>query len=295
MANPAMLAAIFAAPLDDRPRQVHADALVEAGDPRGELIRVQLELATSTRARAAALEKRSSALLRKHEAGWLRPIRAHLRSWTWRRGFLDSIETTGDRWLAGAAAILDAHPVRAVKLTSVDEPREVLAMPELERIAALDLPYADLGNDDLEWVARSGRVRGLAALGLSSNRISDSGVIALAATPFAALEVLDLSWSKIGAKGMEALISAPFFPRLKSLLLAGAARLAAVKVLARAPLAAGALVDLSRNHYRAASTDVVDALVGPGSKLPRLRLDFRTNYAPPAEIARLAKRFQLVR
>jgi uncharacterized protein (TIGR02996 family) len=42
----AFLARIIAAPADNRPRLVYADWLEEHGDPRGEFIRVQCELAT---------------------------------------------------------------------------------------------------------------------------------------------------------------------------------------------------------------------------------------------------------
>jgi uncharacterized protein (TIGR02996 family) len=43
----AFIAAIHAAPDDDGPRLMYADWLTEHGDPRGEFIRVQCELATA--------------------------------------------------------------------------------------------------------------------------------------------------------------------------------------------------------------------------------------------------------
>ena len=70
-----LLAAIHAAPDDDEARRVYADALIERGDPRGELIVLQLRRAAGDASeRENELER---ALLKRYASGWLGPI-AHL-------------------------------------------------------------------------------------------------------------------------------------------------------------------------------------------------------------------------
>ncbi|MFZ5442822.1 MAG: TIGR02996 domain-containing protein [Myxococcota bacterium] len=59
---------VFSAPGDDAARQVLADALQEAGDPRGEFIALQLQ------ADAPASARRQRTLLRKHLDSWLGPL-----------------------------------------------------------------------------------------------------------------------------------------------------------------------------------------------------------------------------
>jgi uncharacterized protein (TIGR02996 family) len=79
------LAAVYADPDDDRPRAVYADELLEKGDPRGELIQLQLNAAPTP-----AQLKRIQELIAKHERKWLgalEPIIAK-EDVEWRRGFL---------------------------------------------------------------------------------------------------------------------------------------------------------------------------------------------------------------
>ncbi|MDP1829271.1 MAG: TIGR02996 domain-containing protein [Archangium sp.] len=75
--------AVYAAPHDDAPRLVLADALLEQAAPRGELLSLQLR-ATKT----AAEERRERALLKAHAKTWLAPFGPSLGAEvTWRRGF----------------------------------------------------------------------------------------------------------------------------------------------------------------------------------------------------------------
>jgi uncharacterized protein (TIGR02996 family) len=64
-----MLAKVLAAPDDDGLRQVWADALVERGDPRGELVAIQV--AAAREALTPAQERRARSLLAKHRVEWL--------------------------------------------------------------------------------------------------------------------------------------------------------------------------------------------------------------------------------
>lgn len=62
----AMLAAIHADPFDDNLRSIYADALLERGDPRGELIQLQLQPSPSKDA-----QRRIATLLKTHARAWL--------------------------------------------------------------------------------------------------------------------------------------------------------------------------------------------------------------------------------
>jgi uncharacterized protein (TIGR02996 family) len=85
----ALLAAIYAEPDDDAPRQVYADFLMKQGDPRGELIALQL-----ARARGADPSDREVELLEAHGKKWLGPLATVLRwgksysATTFERGFV---------------------------------------------------------------------------------------------------------------------------------------------------------------------------------------------------------------
>ncbi len=63
--------ALFAAPQDDGPRLVLADALQELGDPRGEFISLQLNPRRSQRS-----ERRMQKLLERHRGAFLGPLEA---------------------------------------------------------------------------------------------------------------------------------------------------------------------------------------------------------------------------
>jgi uncharacterized protein (TIGR02996 family) len=76
-----LLAAVYASPDDDGPRAVYADFLVQRGDPRGELIALQL---------GAGDAAREDELLTRHQSAWLGELAALVDKTmiAWRRGFL---------------------------------------------------------------------------------------------------------------------------------------------------------------------------------------------------------------
>jgi len=80
-----LLAAVYADPASDEPRQIYADALAERDDPRGEFITLQLRLASAP---DAALKKREKELLDAHGAQWLGPLAQFVKFPVFERGFL---------------------------------------------------------------------------------------------------------------------------------------------------------------------------------------------------------------
>jgi uncharacterized protein (TIGR02996 family) len=102
---------IWSAPDDDGPREVFADWLIERGDPRGELITLQLARARGT-TNVAAL-RREKALLAKHARTWLGvldPVVSRTRC-VFERGFPARCEVVWRR--LGAQRELWAHPAWA--------------------------------------------------------------------------------------------------------------------------------------------------------------------------------------
>src|SRR4051812_35277558 len=87
------LQAVLASPDDDILRLIYADWLQEHGNPRGEFIRVQSELARlpEHEERRAELAAREQSLLQCHEAEWAAPVEPFAHHWVFRRGFVEAV------------------------------------------------------------------------------------------------------------------------------------------------------------------------------------------------------------
>jgi uncharacterized protein (TIGR02996 family) len=85
MDTSALFDAVYANPDDDAPRQVLADRLIEVGDPRGELIMLQLR---------GGDHLREQRLLRKHRVVWLGELASMVDPKTarFRRGFPSDVQ-----------------------------------------------------------------------------------------------------------------------------------------------------------------------------------------------------------
>ena len=102
------LADVWAHPLDDAPRELFAAWLLQRGDPRGELITLQLERHRGSESTA----KRERALLVEHGRLWLGPLEPVISNqYTFERGFLFRCKISW-RKLA-AAPQLFKHPAWA--------------------------------------------------------------------------------------------------------------------------------------------------------------------------------------
>src|SRR5919198_2379386 len=129
----AFLRAVRAAPDDDLPRLVYADYLDERGDPRGEFIRVQCQLAQvppDDRGRPK-LEVRERELLRAHRAEWSGDLSDFAEHWHFARGFVESVTLGAAAFLRRGAALLGRSPVRAVALRDAWEEMDNLAASPL--------------------------------------------------------------------------------------------------------------------------------------------------------------------
>jgi hypothetical protein len=244
---------------------VYADALVEAGDPRGEYI--QLELSSE-----GGAAQRAVRLLRVNEKAWLASFRDSLVSWTWRRGFLAEIEALSRPLVGTVDAILGAHPVEKITLRELDRPSLAALVPAFRRLRALALDAGLLAKD----VALIEPLDGLGELDLSGILLGDAGVRRLPPVP--RLKALNCA---IGDGGATALAEMPDLVdadlRVNPIRDAGARALARSRSLRRLELA---------------STYIGDA--GAAALLENSRLEWltlRNNTLGPSIVTALRARF----
>jgi len=106
----ALFAAVYASPDADEPREVLADALQEAGDPRGEFIALQLREARGDT--SDELRERAQALAKEHGKAWLGPLRPITYRAEMRRGFVQRLELAGS-WSTNKWEELATEPMLA--------------------------------------------------------------------------------------------------------------------------------------------------------------------------------------
>jgi type IV pilus assembly protein PilB len=146
----AFLQAILEAPEDDTPRLIYADWLEEQGDPRGEFIRLQAQLARMSEddPHRPGLEDRARLLLEEQSPRWAGSPRDRAAAFAVCRRFM-----RGDAVPAGAyldhAAVFRAAPLRAfhLDLTEFEAPVAVIEyFPESVARENLVLPLAMQGG-----------------------------------------------------------------------------------------------------------------------------------------------------
>jgi uncharacterized protein (TIGR02996 family) len=253
MSDAAFLDAILTHPDDDGPRLVYADWLDEQGDPRGEFIRLQCELARlpeSDAPQPTDLERREWELLQRHGDAWDEPMPGRAESWEFRRGFIawalfrpQQLLDHGP-YLAGSVPTLDAISV----LDPGGRVRELLDSPLLARAVHLAFkytPHETSSTDPITMQTRITRyVRPEDAL-----RPTDWAALA-AAPPLPRLRSLSLAWTGVDSSAARHLTAAPLLAPVRRLDLTGCGMDdEAVAVLANSPRAAGLeRIDLGRNH-----------------------------------------------
>jgi uncharacterized protein (TIGR02996 family) len=216
----AFLQAIIQNPDDDSLRLIFADWLDERGDPRGEFIRVQCQLANlpSGDPRLPELEAREKELLAKYSPVWVQELHLDPRSVTFRRGFVEEIETDADLFLQRAAEWFRLTPLKHLLIQGYqgnqlgpEEARTVASWSQLTRLQSLRLPENRVGDAGAEALALSPHVSGLLVLDLGNNYIGEEGTAALARSPYlVGLKELYLDYNHIGVAGARALVRSPY-------------------------------------------------------------------------------------
>jgi uncharacterized protein (TIGR02996 family) len=193
-----LLHAIAESPEDDAPRLVYADWLEERGDPRHELIRVQLELARLDEGddRRWELLARERRLLRAHGKHWAGPLRRFVKRYYFRRGFVEGVTLRAAAFLENAGELFRLAPVRIVRLLdAVPHLPDLGASPHLAHVRSLDLRHQPITREGLQTLLNSPHLTGLNSLNLRGTHLCNSpGMRFLAGCPaLANLTALDLS------------------------------------------------------------------------------------------------------
>jgi uncharacterized protein (TIGR02996 family) len=230
--EPGFLHAIVEDPDDDTPRLIYADWLEERGDPRGEFIRVQCELARSNQPtpRHFQLLDREKQLLALHRKDWDAPLRQLCTSFTYRRGFIETARLQTTHFLAHAGEMFTATPLLGLRL-SLPGPliADVVRVPWLSRLRLLDLGRnrpkgygGALGDAGVRLLAECPHLRNVAELLLEYHDIHNDGAIALAESRhLRQLATLRLTHNRVATAGVRALVESPWLARLTSLALSG--------------------------------------------------------------------------
>jgi len=198
-------------PADDGPRMVYADWLEEHGDPRGEFIRVQLELARLAAhdpARARLADRETSLYLKYYDL-W----HAEMPQWAWekcefRRGFITEISVFA-AWLRHFGEELSmAAPIEKIALHRVAGCLDAFAQgPNVRHLKELVILDDRMTPDDLRVLCRSpsalAPLRGLLFMGIN---LLDAGAFMLSICPqLRHLRRLELKRCKLGHRGVERL------------------------------------------------------------------------------------------
>jgi uncharacterized protein (TIGR02996 family) len=204
-----LLAAVLASPDDPQPLLVYADALQEAGDPRGEFISLQVKadaLPEDDPARVK-LERAAAKIEKANRRTWLDGL-PMVRQGTFRRGMLHAIVATADPFFEGVAQLLAREPVRGIKLTKFKPRSHLKRLAELLRDRAfesLDLSQCRLDAAQVEALFERADTSRLRHLRLVDDPIGAQGARAIASRPLGQLEVLELGGSDSGRPGDDAL------------------------------------------------------------------------------------------
>lgn len=225
MDNQSFIQAIQTNPSDEIPRLIYADWLDERGDPRGELIRVQCEIARSPEndLKRKQLAQRADELLEDYGETWLEPLRElgalGVSTRCFHLGMLEHLKISAEDFLEHAESLCEIEPaLTRVQLTKVSMHLEGLVNRQLPgQISDLDLSANQLISYECETFRGSLIPNQLKSLDLKFNQLDDDGVSELCLTHWPRLERLDLSGNRIGPGGASALAKQSVFPQLKVL------------------------------------------------------------------------------
>jgi uncharacterized protein (TIGR02996 family) len=271
---------IIAAPDDDGPRLVYADWLEEQGDPRGEFIRLQCELAQSPvqPSRLDPLEKdfvhdgpaelriREAELLREHERLWFGAVGERCSKWMFHRGFVAFVELPASSFVEHGSRLFAEHPIRAATIMGITGLADRVARcSHLASLNGLSIGPNRMDRDDLEQLLQSEHFPRLKRLILIRNQLTYNHAMQLARSPrFDQLQELDLTGNEIRNTGAAAIVHAPTLANLQSLHFnSNSIRLLGARATAESPyLQQLKYLDLRNNQIPRRGIDLVRARFG---------------------------------
>ncbi len=233
-----LLGEVLAAPDDDEPRLVYADWLTERGDPRGEFITIQCDLARrgpdATGEDVERLRAREVQLLARHKKTWIGRFsgtrtemsfgsktytKGSPTKWEFERGFVDAVTMWTTDFARNAPALMACEPVRVLHLTNGYLTELLEQCPEMRLLRELDLATWKFRGDELRALARTVRLSSMRVLDLSKCRIGVKAMVDFAthAVEKPGLRALSLWWNAMGDKGAIALAASPVLRSIRQL------------------------------------------------------------------------------
>ena len=220
------IAEIVANPDSVAPRLIYADWLSEQGDPRGEFIQVecQLDELDLRDPKRIDLEYRQRALLAQYRLAWSKTLRQETsaRSCTYRRGLIEQMGLSAERFIRQHEEIFACTPLRGVRLYSVRKSVEELAdCPGLARLTGLDLRDGQIGIGRLRTLLQSPYLSNLTRLGLGYNGLSDAAMPLIAkCRSLSNVRALDLDQMSLSYDGIAQLSTSELGRNLRELSIA---------------------------------------------------------------------------
>jgi uncharacterized protein (TIGR02996 family) len=213
---------IAAHPDDDAPRLVYADWLEERGDPQGQFIRVQCELARTSAdsPHGRELHDQQCELLATYRDEWVRAVSPAIRWSTFRRGLLEAAIIDGSALVEQGGHPLARAPILELG-SCLESPQQVAglaACKEFTRLRKLRLGGSPLGDDGIRRLVESPCFPPVRVLWLTRCNIGPGGVQALAeCRALGGLERLILTGNPLGDEGARILAAAQTFANLRLL------------------------------------------------------------------------------
>ena len=225
-----LLEAIYAAPERDEPRLVYADWLLEQQNPRGELIRLQVEQARLLWRSAGwtRLQPRIGALWDPNFRSWIPEVKVSDRcQWIFTRGFATGIHTSAAAFAEALEAIFSAAPLLdeveldfghpgPLRLDPLRLLETIFAAPAFARVKTLRLQSLnDAGAIALSGLEATGNLRGL-ELARTDLGVETYQLLGSATSQLLKLSKFELRMANLGDVALENLLEHPW-PRLESL------------------------------------------------------------------------------
>lgn len=208
----AFLFDIITNPNEDGLRLIYADWLDENDDPRGEFIRLQMELneLDVTSSKRKKIKTRLRRLFRDHGKQWSAPLKDVDAALQFRRGFPDHAQIDVQTFLNHGEEIFAMAPITELTLLDgdTDQLQKVPKSPLLEQIRTLILDDCSARIKVARAIARSVHLERLEFLNLSENQVAigPAGMEALADSEhLPRLTGLNLTHNRIGSEGFQRL------------------------------------------------------------------------------------------
>lgn len=202
-------------PQNDQPRLLFADWMDESGDPRGDFIRMQLDLANSEMYEVERRERvnQVSILLDQNRSRWNGPVHRYLgevaglrvrrrrgpiRCWDYDRGFIHDVMLESATFLQWHDVIRRIGPLERLRLLHCQKNAEALMfsqelMEYRSLCMAFDWPSTLRCNVILRAIARSDHLKNIQTLKIRNMHVLDQGAQALANSTITRISKLDVS------------------------------------------------------------------------------------------------------